>query len=395
MKRLRIGREKISISEIGVKRFWYGVLIGVFTTIVLSLLLNHSRESLRYFTSLNCDLYIPSLYELKTLNLFFSSIAATIGLATSLWIWLNKRNRNDFKKRRYSQLAQLYILLIIWTTLWAISRIGTVLTFVVYGFAGYDNYLNFATDLKYLLILIPLIIFSQSWFIVRLVYKSTKWIVYSLGIIVLFTIVLTYTTNVNPERINEPYHSLFKTEYEYIDNQIKFSSEQYNLNYEKSTIEVLKKRFTESSINLVEKTKKEFEKDQKVTMKNIVLEKIIIHNLKQGKFRDGLERNDWSYCHPREIYHQILKYDIDADETKELFIILKEQIDLWNISSLDFDWDKYKEYSKLELERHFFLINNKYPTVLYEQLMEVRNDFINNKDYAKYHSLLPIIKSRE
>lgn len=393
MKRIRIGRERISIPIIGLKRFWLGIAIGVLVAIILSIFINHSRETLRFFTSISGDLYIPSSSEFKIYNLFFSSIASTIGFGITMWIWLNKRNKNNFKIQRYSRFAQLYILLIIWIVLMAIARMGTVLTFVVYSFAGYDNYLNFATDFKSLLILIPVIIFFQSWYIVRLVYKSTKWIFYSFGIIILFTIVLSYTTSINPEKINEPYHELFKTEYEFIDKQIELSKEHYNIEFDKRTIDLLKLRYAESSINLVEKTKQEFGKNERIEMKNIVLERIIIHNLKLGKFRYGRARNDWSYCHPKEIYNQILKFDSNDREIKELFLVLKEQIELWNSPRLD--WNNYGAYTSLEKERNIFLINDNFPKSLYNQLIEVRKDLLLDERYNSYHGLLPDIKLRE
>ena len=392
MKKIRIGREKISIPVIGRKRFWSGIIIGVFVAIILSIFFNHSRETLRFFTSFNVDLYIPDSNEFFIYNLFFSSIASTIGFGITLWVWLNKRSKNNLKKQRYSRFAQLNILLITWVTLMAIARMGTILTFVVYGFAGYDNYLNFALDFKLLLVLVPVIIFLQSWYMVRLVYKSTKWIIYSLGIIVLFTIVLLFATRIDPEKINKPYHELFKTEYEFIESQIKLSKEQYHIQFDKTTIDLLKKRYTISSVNFVEKIKKEFGKNKKIELKNIILEKICIHNLKRGKHLFGSNRNDWSYCHPKEIFNQIIKFDINDSETKELFLVLKEQIDLWNSPKLD--WNKYNDYSNLERERARYA-NYRYPQVIKEQLLEVRKDLILDEKYKRYHSLLPVIKSRE
>jgi len=58
MKRIRFNKKNISVARIGKKRFWFGLLVGLFTAILLSLLINYVREVFRVMTSIMADLLV-------------------------------------------------------------------------------------------------------------------------------------------------------------------------------------------------------------------------------------------------------------------------------------------------------------------------------------------------
>ncbi len=240
MKKNKFSKDYISIDIIGKQIFWLGIITGFFSAIIFSLIFNYTRETMRMFSALNTDTLIPTLKEFGFYNYFFSALASTFGLSITIWIWLTNSRRKRKKDRIYKQLGQVNVFLILWTVLLMISRIGTILIFVLYGLEGYDNHLNFYEEFSILLILLPIVIFAQNWFIVRLIYKSIKWIFYSLLICVLLTITLAITTVINQEKLNDVYFSQFKEDFTYIENELHKAEVNYQIIFDNRTIETLR-----------------------------------------------------------------------------------------------------------------------------------------------------------
>ena len=86
-----------------------------------------------------------------------------------------------------------------------IARFGSVIPFILYGMPGYDNQLNLFEDYWLLFILIPIVVFTQSWFIVRLIYRSGKWILFSFLICLLIAFTIKQTTSINQKILNKTY----------------------------------------------------------------------------------------------------------------------------------------------------------------------------------------------
>ena len=95
--------------------------------------------------------------------------------------------------------------------------------------------LDFTSDFWLILIMTPVLIFVQSWFPVGLIYKSSAWIMYSLGVCIITTILLAHSTTVNPEIVNEAHNAKYKAEYNYIENQVKRAKTLYNIDYDEKT----------------------------------------------------------------------------------------------------------------------------------------------------------------
>ena len=394
MSNIRFRKEKISIQNIGRQRFWIGIVAGLISAISISLFFNQSRETLRLLTSMSADLLILKKNELLFFNYFFSMLSTVLGLSITIWIWMQNRKHNRRKDRIYKQLAIPNALLIFWVILMIISRFGSVLPIILFGYPGYDNHLNLFDEFWILFVLIPIVVFLQSWFTVRLVYQSGKWIFFSLLFCIMTAFTLQLTTSVNQEILNSAYHQRFEKDYNYIDKEIKIAKEKYGVNFNEQTIEILRKQITKSSMEQIARVKKAFSSDRPVSMDTIILQKIIIRNFKDGAWhyyrQNSLE--NWRYALPIDILRQIDNYERSSNQTKELFEILKEMIDLVNTPEIH--WEEYQNYTETERRRSMGARYN-IPDPLKEQLKKVRTRLLEDDRYSDFSKDLKAIKDRE
>lgn len=394
MTNIRFRKENISIQNIGRQRFWIGIVAGLISAISISLFFNHSRESLRLLTSMSADLMILKENELLFFNYFFSFLSTVLGLSITIWIWMLNKKHNRKKDRIYKQLSITNALLIFWVILMIISRFGSILPIVLFGTPGYDNHLNLYDEYWIFFVLIPIVVFMQSWFTVRLVYQSGRWILLSLIFCILTAFTIQLTTTVNQEKLNSAYHQRFEKDYNYIDQEIKIAKEKYGVDIDEQTIEILKKQITESSVEQIAMVKKAFSSDKPISMDTVILQKIIIRNFKEGGWyyyrRNSLE--NWRYALPNDILKQLDYFDSSSNETKELFEILREMIDLVNTPEIN--WEEYQDFTETERRRSLGARYN-IPDPLIEQLKEVRIQLLEDDRYSDFSKDLKVIKDRE
>lgn len=386
---MKFTKNRISIEGIGHQRFWLGIVSGLLTAVILCLFFNYTREMLRFFTSINADLLVLSKNEFNFYNYFYSALSSTLGLSITVWIWMGNNIHNRKKDRLYKRQTQTNILLLFWVILLVISRFSSILTFVLYGTIGYDNQLDFVNDYWLLFVLLPCVIFLQSWFTVRLVYNSTKWIFYSFISCCLFTLLLSFTTNINQEGINKTYYLRYQTEFDYIDNELEYAKNRYDIEFNDSIKFILKKWYTQSSIRQVNDLKQSFSSNQKVTLETIILSKIVIHNLKVGSVswysRNSIE--NWYYVSPNDIFNQIKKFNIKSNETKELFNLLKLQSDI--LFTPEINWDNIDDYSSFDFKKNRY-VYHQMPKEIKSQLYEIIMEINADSNYVDYQHLFAL-----
>ncbi|MFB0924143.1 MAG: hypothetical protein QMB65_02485, partial [Vicingaceae bacterium] len=355
----------------------------------LSLFFNYSKEMLRFFTSLNADLLVLTNEEYLFYNYFYSALSTCLGLSIAISIWMGNNKNKKKKDILYKRQTQANILLYFWVTLSVISRFSSVLTFVLYGNIGYDNQLDFVNDYWLLFVLLPCVIFLQSWSTVRLVYRSTKWILYSFLSCSLLTLGLSFTTSIDQERINTTYNLRYQTEFNYVDSELEYAKQKYNLEFNDNINHILKKWYTQSSVKQVNQLKNSFSNNQKTTLKTIILSKIVLHNLKVSSLnwhpRNSIE--NWHYALPNDILNQIKKNDIKSDETKELFALLKLQSDI--IFTPEINWDNIDEYSTFDFKKNGY-VYRQMPKGIKRQLYEVIMEINVDSNYVDYHHLFSV-----
>lgn len=394
MANIRFRKEKISIQNIGRERFWFGVAAGVISAISISLAFNHFREVYRYMTTLSTDLLILEAIELQFYNYFYSTLATVLGFSITIWFWMSNQAHSGRKDRIYKQLARTNALVIFWVILMVIVRYGSILPILIYGMPGYDNQLNLFEEYWILFILMPTVVFMQSWSSVRLVYRSGKWILYSIIFCILTVFALDMTTTVDQDKLNGSYHQRFEKDYQYIDQEITKAQTDYGIEFDTKTIDILKKWYTESSVEQIKSVKKAFSLGKPVSMDTIILQKIIIRNFKHGGWiynrRNSIE--NWQYAQPKDILKQLDYYDSNSNQTKELIEIVKEQIDL--VNTPEFDLGEFKNYTETERRRSRGARYN-IPVPLIMQLKEVRKSLLEAKKYTDLTKELPVINNRE
>jgi hypothetical protein len=389
----KLRKGEISIQKIGKQRFWIGIISGLFSAIVISLTFNHFRELFRFFTTLSADLFILEKSELLFYNYFFSSLATVLGLSVTIAIWMTNNNRKRKKDKIYKQLSRTNIFFTFWLILMMIARFGSIVPFILYGMSGYDNQLNLFEEYWLLFVLIPIVVFTQSWFIVRLVYRSGKWILFSFLICLLIAFTIKQTTSINQEILNKTYFKKFETDHNYIDQQIAKAKTEYGIEFQEKTINTLKKWHTESSFKQVISLKSAFSKDKKVSLDTIILQKIVIKNFKEnGKYFNRNSIDNWRYAFPKDILKQLEFYDVNSNESKELLEIIKEQIELVNTPEID--WKEHDKHTDTEIRKSFGIKYNV-PKQIIEQLEKVRDSLINDNKYSGISKDLPELKQRE
>lgn len=391
MTNISFKKSKISIQNIGKQRFWFGILAGIISAFSISLFFNQSREVLRFFTGMSFDLLILENKELAFFNYFFASLSTVLGLAITLWIWMGNRTRTRKMGEIYKQLSRTNTILIFWLVLMMTARFGSIISF---GILNNGFHLDLLNDYWLLFVLIPIVVFTQSWFTVRLVYRSGKWILLSLLTCLITAFTLSKTTNVDQEKINNIYFLRFEKDHDYIIKEVTIAKEKYGIEYETKAIETLKNWYTENSIEQVDKVKTSFRKNTKVSMDTIILQKIIIHNFKTGNWRN-ISRNsfeNWHYAFPKDILRQIGYFKTNSNETKELFNTLKEQIELVNAPEIE--WDDYNSYTETEIRRSNgvkYHIND----FIISQLKYVRDSLTKVERYSELNKTLPKINNEK
>jgi hypothetical protein len=378
----KLAKEELSIQNIGQSRFWMGITIGLLISVTLTLLFNYSREFFRLFSANHADLILLNREELFFYNYFYALISICLGLSVTISVWVTNYQHQRKNSRLYKQLVKTNSLLIFWFALMAIGRLGSNLPFILYSSEGYDNHLDLYQNFRILFILIPLVIFLQAWFNVRLVYQSGKWITLSLFICIIFPLLLSFL-DYNHQKIDTFYYIQYKQDYALINKELINAKVKYGITFHSTTIETLKKWHSESSMEQVEKIKLAFLANRQVSMDTIILEKIIIQLAK--KSATGMNHrnpmDNWFYVEPNQLIKQLEYYQPNDSEAFELIMVLKEQIALANLSRLR--WDEYENYSRLEIRRANY---GEYyiPNGILNQLNTVSDSL---KNYGQYKIL--------
>ncbi len=377
----------LSITEIGNLRFWVGLIAGIIITITISFLFNYTRETLRFITGIHTDLYVPTKGEFTFFNYFFTALSTVIGLSVSITIWLRNLKHHRINERFYKLLSTSNALTGSLLILMLITRIGTTIALLVYGAEGYDNELKLYNEYWLIFLLIPLFIFGNSWYTVRMVYNSSKWILLSFVICLSTTVFLANVTKVDQSIVNESYFSQFKEDYNYIDNEIEKARNEYGVYFLQETIETLKKWKTYKSSQQVEDLRRAFNRNNKLTLDTIILQRMVIHNLKECNYFDY-----WPYVSPVKVFIRLKNSKADSPEAKELVFTLNEMIKLVNTPKIDYEKNKY--ITKTE-ERKGIYVNYMLPARIPYQLKLIRDSILMEKRFFKYYNQLPEIKFKE
>lgn len=393
MANISFRKERISVRHIGQLRFWIGVASGLFSAVIISLAFNYSRECFRYESTISSDLFILEAPEQLFFNYFFSALATVLGLSVSLWIWMGNRNHYRKNDRLYKQAAVTHASLIFWVILMVVARFGSILPLIFLGIP-WSECLPLYDDFWLMFVLIPLVVFLQNWFSVRMIYRAGRWILYTFLLCIPTTIALQFTTGVDQEKVNQAYYLKYQEDYQYIDEQISIAKTQYGVEFRGETIEILKKYISDNSSEQVARVKSAFASQRKVTMDTIIMQKIMVRNYKENfrKIYDEYSTDFWDYAMPVDVLRQMGYFAADSHEIRELMEVLKEQIDLVNTPEIG--WQDLKSHTDTEIRRSCLVKWHTPPVVLY-QLERVRELLLKDARYSELAKQLPAIDWEE
>ena len=85
-------KPEISVSVLGKKQFWTGIVVGVAAAFVLSYFFNYAREGARFITFFR-DPFILTEKEFRLYDLFFATLSTSLGFGFTIIYWLQGGNR--------------------------------------------------------------------------------------------------------------------------------------------------------------------------------------------------------------------------------------------------------------------------------------------------------------
>ncbi|MGB0427640.1 MAG: hypothetical protein ACPGEC_01780 [Flavobacteriales bacterium] len=331
------------------------------------------------FSAENSDLVIFDSYEFRFYDYFYAILSSVLGLSTSIWLWIDVKKTNQRNVRLFKRYASLNAQLILWIVLLCFTRFCFVISIVLYGTKSYSQHLNLHQDYWIIFVLIPLALFLQNWYIVRLFYRIGKWFVLSLLACIAFSVILCSTLSVDQDIINKAYFNDFKNDYNYIDNQINIAKSKYNINFSEATITALKQKHSDANYAQVLDAKSVLSHTEPAPLEVIILQKIMIHNFKPSVKYDW--RSDkWYYAHPQSILNQLQHHTPRSAESYELIQVLIEQYDLLHNNLKQEDWQKnsYAERRRSYISRYNFRNVDKQLQIVFKELIE-------QPKYSKFH----------
>jgi len=235
-----------------------------------------------------------------------------------------------------------------------------------------------------------------AWFQTRLVYKTGKWILYSVPVCISVIFFIAKFTAVDQSLVNNRYYyEIYETDFEYIDQQVQRAEELYQVKYSEKTLRTLEKWNTESSYNLVSDLKRSFENNRAISMDSIILAKITVHTLKlDGKPDFNYQKNEfyWDYPLPSSILRKIEKTDSSSPKVIELVKLFGEEIKLINTHVITFG-DSLEQYDRKDFQRSAFLRNHLTENI-YNEADSIRKIILMDSNLSVPDSLLPALNQK-
>ncbi len=179
MKKFYFGKPPISVRIIGKKRFWLGIAAGIITALIINYTFNHFNLYVEKFNAISSGSMSHPSNENDYSKYFIAALASFLGLSMALWIWIGNINHKRPKDRIYKSMARAYIMYIFWLTLIIVAKINEVLYLFLYRMPRNHNSLDLFRAYPYFFVLIPVGIFLYNWFIIRMVYRTRKWPLYT------------------------------------------------------------------------------------------------------------------------------------------------------------------------------------------------------------------------
>lgn len=356
----QLTKEKLSIGLFGKRKFYLGLTVGLFLTILIYLLFAYFRELLRRDT-LDSDLIIPTKEEFYIYNLFFAAVSVTIGFGVTVWFWFHGLFSKLTPRWRINYISAFAMF---WgmTLLYVVSKLGTIIHWVLFAIGGYDNHLNLSKEFPLLLFLLPTVLFLNIWTPIRLSYRSGTWLFKSIGLSIVLTIVLAFSSPIDQTILNKTWEKYMTPYNEIVDSEIRRANSK-GIEFSKRAIETIRFNKKKRVIEQVTELKNRFKSDRPIPTDSVVLELILVKKttVRFSEIRDWDNKaNLWPFALPRHIYKQLT---ISNDSVKNDYLreILIEYDSIFN-DDRD-NWERTNEDGLSDRDHYRFTIRRVYKEI--------------------------------
>lgn len=308
----------LSIAKIGKLRFWIGVGLGILNAVIFFMFIFFFFEIINIIKSaMGYDVAMQSEDAISFEHTFIFSTAIALGISTMIRYWFLQPTFHFHKTRKKLSLRianySLFIEYVTWFMVIVFIRQVFINGFLL-GTRMYEYY-------EVIFYIIPVYLFLTSWTEVSRYFNVWKWKFYVFMVSIVSLFLLSFINLSSYHRSETVFQKIYEEELFYLNSQITLAKDSYQIEFDATTITTLKRLRTHELRNLLIATKNAFQKDEKVSMKQILLEKILLHNFKSTHF----EFNDeFLYPFPLDVYGQLKKVAPNSNEATELLNILEE-----------------------------------------------------------------------
>ncbi|WP_298419957.1 hypothetical protein [uncultured Kordia sp.] len=397
-KRIQL-KPYINIHSIGKIRFWTGIGLGILNAVIFFLFIYFLLEFAEYFKiCLGYYIYIDNTetiwYE-KTLLIAFTSV---LGSNVMLRYWFQKPTYHFQKTFRLTTLRIThYSLFIHYLALYiGIGFIHKVIIPNVYV------KLEIIESYGWVIFLIPIYMLFSIWTEASRYLKTQRWMLYIFGILLTTTTLLSFVNIPMYSYSKIAYEKMHAEDFEYIDKEIAHAQKTYQVTFDAETITTVKQTRSKELENLLLELKTAFKSDEKISMKQILLEKIMIHNFK-GYYLEFYD--NYYYTQPYHVYRQLKKVAPNSAEANELINILKEFDELVKYGYMEYDQNIHTYTEAIRIFRvsnmlsgnfyggsHYYMLNKSLNDMKHGL---IRSNVYNHHPFVKYlksDSIPPLIQ---
>lgn len=384
MSRIAFRKPKLSVNAIGGLRFWVGLVPGVATAVMLSVFFNQWRELLRLQTIMQADLLLFTAEESSYYNRFFALLSAVLGHNVCVWVWLQHRKHWVAHHRRYKMLISSFNLGIFWAVLIVLSRFGSLVTFVVTGFRGYDGELNLMVSHSTLFWLLPLVIWLHGWLGVRQLFRVGWWMWGAANATMVLAVGLFFTTAVDEEKLNKLYQQQYQSDIATLETGLHKAREMYGIEYPDEGILALRQYHTSNATWQLTAVREAFEHAGRVSLDTILLQQMIIANRKA----DDYDGRFWDYPMPAAVVQQLYQVDTASAEATELLVLLGYMTNFVNEAIAGADEQQRRALQK---GRRMSVLPVQFYWPIYKQLYHLCIELSANSLYAAQMRQMPAL----
>ncbi|WP_046744840.1 hypothetical protein [Kordia zhangzhouensis] len=336
-----IYKQELTISKIGVFRFWLGIVYGFLYAALFFCFVFLFTEAVDLFMVLwGYDVPKVSEASLFYQKLFLITLSIAFGNSAMIRCWFSIPSKYFNGKNHFSSIKITKHSLFIEYMVWYATMV--YITRFLFQFPEID--LSIFETFGYLFICIPIYLFFVSWTEIIRTIKAQSWMWKAFVISYILAALISFV-DVSQYKIAEiAFEKVHNEEIVYVAQEVEYAKRAYSIEFSAETILSLKELRTERALDLLEKTRGAFYTNDNISLDTIIMEKILIHNFK-GFYKN--KRESYAYITPFQAYLHLRKVAPKSHEAIELLNILEE---FHQLSIIVYMRDNYLDKYNLTLD---------------------------------------------